>query len=55
MYYNVIVKNSYEYSGLVFHFGEDFKGALEFAEQILTISDYGVEILQFHEDDQKEE
>lgn len=46
MYYNVVIKEPCEYTGMVFHFGDDFERALEFAKNILTISEYSVEILQ---------
>lgn len=55
MYFNVVVKEEYEYNGLVFHFGENFEEALKFAEKILRISDYSVEILQFYNEDKEEE
>lgn len=55
MYFNVVIKEEYEYNGLVFHFGENFEEALKFAEKILRISDYSVEILQIHNEDKEEE
>ena len=57
MYYNVIVKDGidfYDGNSLTFHFGEDFKEALKFAENILNISEFNVEILQFEEDKKEE-
>ena len=57
MYYNVIIKDGidfYESNSLTFHFGEDFKEALKFAENILNISEFNVEILQFEEDKKEE-
>lgn len=54
MYYNVVIKESYEYTGMVFHFGENFEKALEFAENILRISDYSVEILQIQKEEEEE-
>lgn len=59
MYFNVVVKDNidicYEDNQLVFHFGEDFEEALKFAEKVLRISDYNVEILQFYNEDKEEE
>lgn len=57
MYYNVIIKDGidfYESNSLTFHFGENFKEALNFAENILNISEFNVEILQFEEDKKEE-
>lgn len=59
MYFNVVVKDNidicYENNQLVFYFGENFEEALKFAEKILRISDYNVEILQFYNEDKEEE
>ncbi len=58
MYFNVVVKRGmdcYCDDYLTFYFGDDFEEALKFAEKILRISDYHVEILQFHESDNEEE
>ena len=58
MYYNVVIKdeiNMYDCNSLVFHFENDFEGALKFAEKILRISNYSVEILQLFEEDNEEE
>ena len=56
MFFNVVIKETYEHTGLVFHFGDNFEKALKFAEKILRISDYSVEILQiYNEDNEKEE
>ena len=56
MYYNVVVKNYIDYSGdqLVFHFGDDFEEAKQFAELILKKSDYFVEIIPILEDKKEE-
>ena len=52
MYYNVIIKDGidfYESNSLTFHFGKNFEEALNFAKNILNISEFNVEILQFEE------
>lgn len=57
MYYNVIIKDGidfYESNSLTFHFGENFEEALNFAKNILNISEFNVEILQFEEDKKEE-
>ena len=57
MYYNVIIKDGidfYEGNSLIFHFGENFTEALNFAKNILNISEFNVEILQFKEDKKDE-
>ena len=57
MYYNVIIKDGidfYESNSLIFHFGENFTEALNFAKNILNISEFNVEILQFEEDKKEE-
>ena len=55
MYINIVVKDmdSYYQNQLVFHFEENFEEALKFAEKILRISDYSVEILQFFNDEEE--
>ncbi len=50
MYYNVVVKEFYEYTGMVFHFGVNFEKALKFATDILKNSEYCVEIIQIPEE-----
>jgi hypothetical protein len=56
MYYNVVIKDKYyEDIGqnvLVFTFYE-FEEAINFAKEILNISKYHVEILQFDDDSEK--
>ena len=57
MYYNVIIKDGidfYESNSLTFHFGKNFEEALNFAKNILNISKFNVEILQFEEDKKEE-
>ena len=57
MYYNVIIKDGIDFSesnSLTFHFGENFEEALNFAKNILNISEFNVEILQFEEDKKEE-
>lgn len=57
MYYNVIVKDGidfYESNSLTFHFDENLEEALKFAENILNISEFNIEILQFEEDEKEE-
>jgi len=54
MFFNVVIKEAYEYTGLVFHFEENFEEALKFAEKILRISDYSVEILQIYNENKDE-
>ena len=57
MYYNVVInefKDCYQGNFLVFHFGENLEEAKQFAEQILKISDYFVEIIPILEDKKEE-
>ena len=57
MYYHVIIKDGidfYESNSLTFHFGKNFEEALNFAKNILNISEFNVEILQFEEDKKEE-
>lgn len=55
MYFNVVIKDKTVFEGesnqLVFHFGNDLDKAVKFANQILKISTYHVEILQFEDDE----
>ena len=57
MYYNVVInefKDRFQGNFLVFHFGENLEEAKQFAEQILKISDYFVEIIPILEDKKEE-
>ena len=57
MYYNVVInefKDCFQGNFLVFHFGKNLEEAKQFAEQILKISDYFVEIIPILEDKKEE-
>ena len=57
MYYNVVINefnDCFQGNFLVFHFGENLEEAKQFAEQILKISDYFVEIIPILEDKKEE-
>lgn len=53
MYFNIVVKDGYEYdiehNELVFQFGHDFEKALEFFDFVVKNTEYHVEFLQFKE------
>ena len=58
MYFNVVInefQDSLQGNYLVFHFGNDLEEAKKFAEKILRISDYHVEIIPILEKDEEEE
>ena len=59
MYYNVVIKDEIEenisQNQLVFHFENNYDEAIKFLNYIITISDFHVEFLQFHEENQEEE